>query len=165
MSHTPSRLDIENVSAGYNGRLILQDLSFQVPHGAQMAVVGPNGAGKSTLFKVLVGLLPLRSGRIFVHGEPLGQHKDCVAYVPQRERSRLALPGFGRRRGNDGAFRPPGLVRAPGRADWKVVERCLAQMGTGQPGAALDQRAVRRAAAARLPGARPGPGAAHPADG
>ena len=51
---------------------MLQDLSFQVPHGAQVAVVGPNGAGKSTLFKALVGLLPLASGQILIHGQPLG---------------------------------------------------------------------------------------------
>jgi ABC-type Mn2+/Zn2+ transport system ATPase subunit len=49
-----------------------------------VAVVGPNGAGKSTLFKALVGLLPHR-GRITIHGELLVSHKDCVAYVPQRE--------------------------------------------------------------------------------
>jgi ABC-type Mn2+/Zn2+ transport system ATPase subunit len=62
-SQEPARLDIENISVGYNGAPVLQDVSFQIPHGARVAVVGPNGAGKSTLFKALVGLLPLRSGR------------------------------------------------------------------------------------------------------
>jgi ABC-type Mn2+/Zn2+ transport system ATPase subunit len=80
----PARLDIEGVAITYDGTPILQDLTFQVPHGAQVAVVGPNGAGKSTLFKALVGLLPLQGGRILVHGRPLGSHQDCVAYVPQR---------------------------------------------------------------------------------
>ncbi len=57
------RLDIDHVDIGYNGTAVLADLTFQVPHGAQVAVVGPNGAGKSTLFKALVGLLPLRAGQ------------------------------------------------------------------------------------------------------
>jgi ABC-type cobalamin/Fe3+-siderophores transport system ATPase subunit len=69
-----ARLDIDNINVGYNGQAVLNNLSFQVPHGARVAVVGPNGAGKSTLFKALVGLLPLRSGQIFIHGLPLGHH-------------------------------------------------------------------------------------------
>jgi ABC-type Mn2+/Zn2+ transport system ATPase subunit len=84
MDPVENRLVLENVSAGYNGQRALQDLTLQVAHGGQVAVVGPYGAGKSTLFKVLVGLLPLRSGQILIHGQPLGEHKDCVAYVPQR---------------------------------------------------------------------------------
>ena len=80
----PARLELRDVSAGYDGKLVLHEVSFQVPHGARVAVVGPNGAGKSTLFKVLVGLLPTRSGQVLIHGLPLGAHQDCVAYVPQR---------------------------------------------------------------------------------
>jgi ABC-type Mn2+/Zn2+ transport system ATPase subunit len=81
----PARLDLENVSVAYNGRMVLTGITCQIPHAARVAVVGPNGAGKSTLFKALVGLLPIQSGRIMIHGLPLGHHQDCVAYVPQRE--------------------------------------------------------------------------------
>ncbi len=81
-----AHLSLKNVSAGYPGLPhTLQDLTFDVPPGLRLAIVGPNGAGKSTLFKALVGLLPLQSGQITVHGQPLGSHKDCVAYIPQRE--------------------------------------------------------------------------------
>ena len=55
-------LALEGVSAGYDGRPALTDVTMSVPHGAQVAIVGPNGAGKSTLFKALVGLLPVKSG-------------------------------------------------------------------------------------------------------
>jgi manganese/iron transport system ATP-binding protein len=81
----PARLEFENVTVAYDGRPALNAVTFQVPHGARVAVVGPNGAGKSTLFKAMVGLLPLRAGRVLIHGRPLGTHLDCVAYVPQRE--------------------------------------------------------------------------------
>ena len=57
MTHTPHRLEVENASIGYGEKIIMRDLSFQVPHGARVAVVGPNGAGKSTLSKALVGIL------------------------------------------------------------------------------------------------------------
>ncbi|MBM3131279.1 MAG: ATP-binding cassette domain-containing protein, partial [Chloroflexi bacterium] len=69
----PAHLQIENVSLAYNGHPVLRDVSFAIPHGARVAVVGPNGAGKSTLFKALVGLLPVRAGRIILHGQPLSR--------------------------------------------------------------------------------------------
>jgi ABC-type Mn2+/Zn2+ transport system ATPase subunit len=84
-SKIPHRLEVQNVSLGYGDKTVVDGLTFSVPHGARVAVVGPNGAGKSTLFKALVGLLPLRGGHVFIHGLPLGNHKDCVAYMPQRE--------------------------------------------------------------------------------
>lgn len=85
MIDAPHRLEAHNIRIGYGDRIVLEDLTFSVPHGARVAVVGPNGAGKSTLFRALVGLVPLRAGHVLIHGLPLGNHKDCVAYVPQRE--------------------------------------------------------------------------------
>ena len=85
MNREPARIDIEHLSVNYNSTPALQDICLQIPHGARVAVVGPNGAGKSTLFKVLVGEEPIDSGQILIHGRPLAHHRDCVAYVPQRE--------------------------------------------------------------------------------
>ena len=82
---TAHPVDLDCVSVHYGGDAILQEVSLRVSHGAQVAVVGPNGAGKSTLFKALVGLLPLESGRILIHGRPAGDQHDPIAYVPQRE--------------------------------------------------------------------------------
>jgi len=78
-------LELRNVSVSYGGRPALDSVNLSIAHGAQVAVVGPNGAGKSTLFKALVGLLPLRSGQILIHGRPAAEYSDPVAYVPQRE--------------------------------------------------------------------------------
>lgn len=125
----PGHLTVENIVVSYNDHPALDDVSFQVPHGTRVAVVGPNGAGKSTLFKALVGLLPLKRGHILIHGLPLGHHKDCVAYVPQREEvdwkfpvtvSDVVLMG---RYGNLGWF------NRPGKRDGLIVARSLEQMG------------------------------------
>ncbi|MFH0916500.1 MAG: metal ABC transporter ATP-binding protein [bacterium] len=78
-------LELREVSVFYGGRLALESVSLSIEHGAQVAVVGPNGAGKSTLFKAMVGLLPLRSGEILIHGRPSAEYHDPIAYVPQRE--------------------------------------------------------------------------------
>jgi ABC-type Mn2+/Zn2+ transport system ATPase subunit len=81
----PATLQIENLVILYDGKPALDNISLQVPVGSRVAVVGPNGAGKTTLFKALVSLLPISHGSIHIHGEPLGHHLDCVAYVPQKE--------------------------------------------------------------------------------
>jgi ABC-type Mn2+/Zn2+ transport system ATPase subunit len=124
----PARLELEHISVGYNGGLILRDLSLSVPHGGQVAVVGPNGAGKSTLFKALVGLLPLRNGRIFIHGEPLGHHKDCVAYVPQREEVDWRFPVSVAEVVMMGRFARLGWMRRPDKSDHQAVSQALEQM-------------------------------------
>lgn len=125
----PARLDLDHVSVGYDGQLALEDISLQVPHGARVAVVGPNGAGKSTLFKALVGLLPLRGGRIFIHGRPLGHHQDCVAYVPQREEVDWRFPVTVADVVMMGRYGRLGWVRRPGKRDRQVVAASLEQVG------------------------------------
>jgi manganese/iron transport system ATP-binding protein len=131
MAHTPQRLEVEHASIGYGDKVVLHDLSFHVPHGARVAVVGPNGAGKSTLFKALVGLLPLKSGRILIHGLPLGHHKDCVAYVPQREEVDWRFPVTVTDVVMMGRFGHLGWLRNPSRADRVIVQRALEQLGIG----------------------------------
>jgi ABC-type Mn2+/Zn2+ transport system ATPase subunit len=120
---------IESVTVAYNGHLALHDVTLQVPRGARVAVVGPNGAGKSTLFKALVGLLPLRQGRILIHGKPLGHHHDEVAYVPQREEIDWRFPVTVADVVMMGRYGRLGWFGRPGNHDRAVVRRSLEQMG------------------------------------
>ncbi len=125
----PHRLDVQNISIGYGEKIILRDLSFQIPHGARVAVVGPNGAGKSTLFKALVGLLPLQSGAIFVHGEALHTHKDCIAYVPQREEVDWRFPVTVRDAVMMARFSHTGWFKRPSALDHEIAQSALTRMG------------------------------------
>jgi len=125
----PARLELENVTVGYNGSPALKDVSLQIPHGARVAVVGPNGAGKSTLFKALVGLLPIQKGRILVHGLPLGDHQDCVAYVPQREDIDWRFPATVEDVVLMGRFGRLGWFRRPTELDRQLAAQSLDQMG------------------------------------
>lgn len=129
MIDNPDRLEVENISVAYDDKIILRDITFHVPHGAQIAVVGPNGAGKSTLFKALVGLLPLKSGRILIHGLSLGDHKDCVAYIPQREEVDWRFPVTVEDVVTMGRFNTRGWFARPNRADHQAVTRSLEEMG------------------------------------
>ena len=126
---SPARLDVDNISVAYNGTPVLREITFQVPHGARVAVVGPNGAGKSTLFKALVGLLPLRTGRIFIHNLPLGHHLDCVAYIPQREEVDWHFPVTVLDVVLMGRFGHQKWLQHPGRVDREIAHKSLEQMG------------------------------------
>jgi manganese/iron transport system ATP-binding protein len=124
----PAQLELRGVSAGYDGSLVLDDVSFQAPHGARVAIVGPNGAGKSTLFKVLVGLLPARRGEVLIHGLPLGAHQDCVAYVPQHNDIDWRFPVTVSDVVMMGRYGQLGWTRRPSPLDREIVLHSLAQL-------------------------------------
>ncbi|MGH9177220.1 MAG: ABC transporter ATP-binding protein [Acidimicrobiales bacterium] len=86
----PDRLStgiaLEEVSFAYPGteRLVLDDVSLELPAGSVVAVVGENGAGKTTLVKLLCKLYEPQAGRILVDGVPLARIR------PHEWRARLA---------------------------------------------------------------------------
>jgi ATP-binding cassette ChvD family protein len=57
-------IDVEHLSKGYDGTLLIDDLSFKLPPGGIVGVIGPNGAGKTTLFRMITGAEEPDSGAI-----------------------------------------------------------------------------------------------------
>ncbi|WP_341659748.1 energy-dependent translational throttle protein EttA [Vibrio sp.] len=57
-------IDAKNISKSFDGRVLIDDLSFSIPKGAIVGIIGANGAGKSTLFKMLSGVEQPDSGSI-----------------------------------------------------------------------------------------------------
>ncbi len=70
-------LEAQHLHKEYDGRVLIDDLSFTLPRNGIVGVIGPNGVGKTTLFKTIVGLEPLTSGDLEV-GETVK-----IAYVDQ----------------------------------------------------------------------------------
>jgi len=126
-------LALTEISAAYGkGRRVLDNVSFAIGHGERVAVVGPNGAGKSTLFKVVVGLMPHRTGDVLVHGH--SHHAgDCpsIGYVPQREAVDWNFPLTVMDVVMMGRVREMGWLRRPGRLDREAARHALQQVGLG----------------------------------
>jgi len=66
-----ARLAARALAFSYGDRVALGGVSFEVRRGEVFGFLGPNGAGKSTLFAILAGLLPARSGELFLDGARL----------------------------------------------------------------------------------------------
>ncbi|MBV9822188.1 MAG: energy-dependent translational throttle protein EttA, partial [Actinobacteria bacterium] len=70
-------VEVNHLDKGFDGRMLVKDLSFSLPRGGIVGVIGPNGVGKTTLFKTIVGLEKPDSGEVRV-GETVK-----ISYVDQ----------------------------------------------------------------------------------
>lgn len=82
------RLEIQAVSAGYDARVVLRDLSLRAESGEVLGLIGANGAGKSTLIRVISGTLPVQMGHVYLDDVDLGklspkERARRIAVVPQ----------------------------------------------------------------------------------
>ena len=99
------QLMCHNLTLGYDGKSVIEGLSFSVSEGDYLCIVGENGSGKSTLMKAILGLHPPMSGKI-IFGEGLSTGQ--IGYLPQQTLVQrdfpasvweIVLSGFQGRRG------------------------------------------------------------------
>lgn len=64
-------LDARNIDVVYGNYQVLWDVSMRTEAGQITAVLGPNGSGKSTILKAIMGLTPVRSGKVLLDGEDI----------------------------------------------------------------------------------------------
>lgn len=78
---------LKHVSFHRADKVILDDITFCIDQGIFLGVIGPNGGGKTTLLKLILGVLPLQTGRLELFGEPLSNSRAArcrIGYVSQR---------------------------------------------------------------------------------
>jgi phospholipid/cholesterol/gamma-HCH transport system ATP-binding protein len=73
---TPHVIVFDNVSIAFDERIVLDGVSFQLPHGEAKALFGVAGTGKSTILKLVLGLIKPDSGDIYVLGENVTRMKE-----------------------------------------------------------------------------------------
>ncbi|WP_342560195.1 ABC transporter ATP-binding protein [Psychrobacillus sp. FSL W7-1457] len=90
------RLYTEDLSIGYGEKLIVKELSIQIPDQKITTIIGPNGCGKSTLLKAITRIIPHQSGSILLDGKTVSRENTKVlakkmAILPQTPESASGL--------------------------------------------------------------------------
>ena len=147
-------LKVEQLQQYYGGSHILRNLAFEARLGEVTVVLGRNGVGKTTLLKSLMGVVPVRSGRItldghdITHATPYERVRAGIGYVPQGREI------FGRLSVEDnlrmGLASRPGGTRIPAELFelFPVLQQMIARRGGDLSGGQQQQLAIARALAA-----------------
>ncbi len=64
-------ISTNNLTIGYDTRIVQRNLNFELHHGEMVCMLGPNGCGKSTLLRTLAGLQPTLAGSFEIANSPL----------------------------------------------------------------------------------------------
>lgn len=90
MNTLTKKLEIKNITGGYNGKKVIENISFSVNTGEIISIIGPSGTGKTTLFNIIAGLLkPLNEGKIYLNEKDITGKSGYVGYMLQKD---LLLP-------------------------------------------------------------------------
>src|SRR5205085_3505509 len=120
---TAPLVKFEHATLGYGRRVVLSDLSFDIPPGDFLGLVGPNGAGKTTILRAILGSLKPMSGSVTI---ALGLR---FGYVPQRDSVDYNFPLKVIDVVLMGRYDRIGLGRRPTRQDREVACEALEHVG------------------------------------
>ena len=121
-----AQITCQNLSLGYDGRILLSGLSFSVRAGDYCCIVGENGAGKTTLMKALLGLLSPAGGSITA-GD--GLKKEEIGYMPQQTSFQRDFPASVREIVLSGCQSRCGFRPYYGRAEKARAADAMEKMG------------------------------------
>src|SRR2546422_11533275 len=82
-------LKLENLTSGYSGNKVIENVSLRVEEGSVTLLIGPNGAGKTTLLKTIMHILEPQSGAVYLDGDDLTRLptrnivRKGISWVPQ----------------------------------------------------------------------------------
>ena len=74
---------VKEITKRYDGKAVVDGVSFEIPKGKVLSLIGPNGAGKSTMLNAVAGVWPVDMGKIIIDGKDitrLPEHKRA-AYI------------------------------------------------------------------------------------
>ncbi len=83
-----SAIRLEHVHFAYGDKVVLHDISLEIPKGSRIALVGPSGSGKTTLVDLICGFYQPTQGDILIDGYPLSKvdpmsYRRLLGIVPQ----------------------------------------------------------------------------------
>ena len=74
----PNALEANSISKKYNGKCVINALSFNLQKGHIGCLLGESGCGKTTILRCIAGFEPIQSGSIFIDGSPVTNSRNCV---------------------------------------------------------------------------------------
>jgi len=144
-------LEVEELSIGYDGKAILNDINFTVENGSYLCIVGENGAGKSTLLKTIANLQKAIYGEV-----RFGVSRKEIGYLPQQTAVQHDFPAAVKEIVASGAlskgewYRPFYSKTEKKRVSWvsektniaNIKEQCFRELSGGQQKRVLLARAL-----------------------
>ena len=118
---------LTDAAVGYDGKSVLNGLTFALPRGRFTAMVGENGSGKTTLLKTLAGILPPVTGRVELCGA--NGVPPVLGYVPQRDSLDSVWPLSAFEVALMGTYGRLAIGRAFTDAERRLTRECLALTG------------------------------------
>ncbi|OKL39540.1 metal ABC transporter ATP-binding protein [Pontibacter flavimaris] len=122
-------VEVHDLTVSYDRKPVLWGIDLTLPAGALVGVIGPNGAGKSTLIKAMMDLLPAGSGYVRIFDKPIGQVRNRISYVPQRESVDWDFPASVFDVVLMGRYGKLGLFKRPRKADKDAAMEALQKVG------------------------------------
>lgn len=126
-------LRFENVTLGYGDRDVIKDFSCVINEGEFVSLIGPNGSGKSTLIHAITGMVPCKSGQIYVKGHDNSkmtskERAQIAAVVPQNFQPNFAFKA----KEIVAMGRHPflGRMQSESEEDYRIIDQAMAETGT-----------------------------------
>jgi ABC-type Mn2+/Zn2+ transport system ATPase subunit len=118
-------ISFDHATLGYGRRVVLSDISFDIPAGDFLGLVGPNGAGTTTILRAILGsLVPMQGSVVMAPGLRFG-------YVPQRDSVDYGFPLKVIDVVLMGRYDRIGLMRRPSPSDRALAAAALDHVGVG----------------------------------
>jgi zinc transport system ATP-binding protein len=125
-------IEVNNLTFGYDGKTILENVYFSVDRGDYVGIIGPNGSGKSTLIKLILKIIPPLNGEIKIMGENIEKfkHWDKLGYISQRVNSfNIGFPATVQEVVGANLFSKVGLFHRLKRNHIEMIENALEIVG------------------------------------
>lgn len=145
-------LQCVKMQIAYDGRTVVQDVSFDVHEGEYLCIVGENGSGKSTLLKGILKLVPLKGGSV-IFGDGLRRRE--IGYLPQQSALQKDFPASVQEVVQSGCLSGLGRRLFYGKADreraqqnmkdlhiWDIRKKSYRELSGGQQQRVLLARAL-----------------------
>lgn len=126
-------LRFEHVTLGYGERDVIKDFSCSIKEGEFVSLIGPNGSGKSTLIHAITGMVPCKSGSIYVKGQDNSkltskERAQIAAVVPQNFQPNFAFKA----KEIVAMGRHPflGRMQSESEDDYRIIDQAMTETGT-----------------------------------